>query len=500
MKLNSKATLAFLLAALAISPVLMTACAESKDKEVASSTGGADIVSDTDDGETTLHMPDVPEEDYGSRFIFLTSGSDDDNGVDWITYDVWVEETDAEPINDAVFKRNGMILDHLGITIEEVKTASGQTVLAVAQRAIQSNSPDYDAVMTSVARGLTMGQNGQVYNLNEMPYINLENEWWDQKCTEETRILGKNYFATGDITVIDNDATWTLMFNKQMIEDLTLDVPYELVKSDAWTFDKFGEMIKAGAQDLNSDGKMRWTQDQFGFVTTSASGDGLFYAAGARLVTLDEDLYPTSAINEDFLSTVVEKAGEIFSDKNTVIDNYKNGNITTVQLRNIFEQGRGLFFGEVMQCITRMRDSETDFGVIPWPKLNENQEEYYNMTHNTATKGIVVPLTQADLEKAGAVLEYMAGVSKYTLTVAYYDVCITSKYVRDLESADMLDIILASRVYDLGYICDFGGLYSGVTGLIRDGKTNVASTISSKLKAFNKAMEKMTQKFEDNAS
>ena len=88
----------------------------------------------------------------------------------------------------------------------------------------------------------------------------------------------------------------------------------------------------------------------------------------------------------------------------------------------------------------------------------------------------------------------------YTLTPAYYDICLTSKYMRDEESSEMLDIILASRVFDLGYICEWGSMHQSIKSLILDGKTNVASTISSHLKAFEKAMEKTTERFQDNAS
>ena len=38
--------------------------------------------------------------------MFLTSDDTDTNGADWQTYDVWVEATTGDAINDAVFERN----------------------------------------------------------------------------------------------------------------------------------------------------------------------------------------------------------------------------------------------------------------------------------------------------------------------------------------------------------------------------------------------------------
>ena len=497
-KMQSKTLLALLLAALSAAPAVLSACGESKSTD-AETTTGAPASEESTAEESTSHMPDVPKSDYnGAKFTFLTAGKTD-IGADWETYDVWVESTNAEPINDAVYTRNSMISEHLGVTIQQVKSGEGDTVLATAQRSVQANSDDYDAIMCGLGNAVTMAQDGQIYNLNTLPHLDFANEWWDQKCLAESRILGKVYFATGDITVVDNDATWTLMFNKQMITDMNLDVPYELVKNNAWTFDKFREMIIAGSSDLDSNGKMNYKKDQFGFVTTQNSANGLFFATGARLARLDSDFLPTSAIDVEFFSRVVEKAGEVFADKDHVVDTAKVS-VHPSEMRAVFEQGRGLFYGEVMQCIARMRNSDTDFGVIPWPKLDENQTDFYNMMHSNASKCVAVPMTQQDLEMTGAVLEYMAGASMYTLTPAYIDVCITSKYVRDLESAEMIKLILDSRVFDLGYICGWGGMYSGIVSLITAGKTDVASTISSKQKAFENAMQKTIEKFESSAS
>ena len=51
----------------------------------------------------------------------------------------------------------------------------------------------------------------------------------------------------------------------------------------------------------------------------------------------------------------------------------------------------------------------------------------------------------------------MARISKYTLTPAYYDITLQGKFLRDDESAAMIDIILANRNFDLGMIFDWGG-------------------------------------------
>ena len=50
----------------------------------------------------------------------------------------------------------------------------------------------------------------------------------------------------------------------------------------------------------------------------------------------------------------------------------------------------------------------------------------------------------------GAVIEAMSCESYNCVIPAYYEVSLKNKHARDEESADMLDIIFANRVMDLG--------------------------------------------------
>ena len=151
-----------------------------------------------------------------------------------------------------------------------------------------------------------------------------------------------------------------------------------------------------------------------------------------------------------------------------------------------------------MACVTRMRNSTTDFGLIPFPKYELAQENYYHFVHKTAGKGVCIPTTQADPEMAGLIIEAMAAKSVGTVTEAYYDKALTYKYMRDEESAKMLDMILASRIYDLTYIYDWGSLYSQLKNLIVAGKDTVASTWDKRMSAAEKALTKTVDAYKEN--
>ncbi len=493
-----KRILTALLACLMIAPIL-AACSENQaspsDETTPLSAQSSVLENETvaDSEEEVELQPDIPSLSFnGETFTFLTSGPNDTNGADWVTYDIWVETLTGDVINDSVFERNLYLEDTYDIKIAEYQT-NGTTYEEI-RKEVQASVGAFDVAVTHIENGATLAQSGNLLNLHAIPYIDTEKPWWDPRAAEDLEIMGNLYFATGDITVIDNDATWVLMFNKQMHEDLQLENLYDLVREDKWTWDVMYDMMSQGSVDMNGDGELKWKDDVFGFLTSDASSYGLMYASGEKLVTRDSEKNLVQLADINRLSGVVEAAAKIMGDKNiTFLTGYEGSGSN--DLRIIFEEGRGLFFGEVMQCIIRMRESETNFGLIPWPKYDETQSSFYNWIHTSAGKGICIPVTQTNYEMVGAIVEAMAAKSMYTLTPAYYDVALTYKYMRDEESAEMLDIILNSRIYDIGQIYNFGNMCSSITATITNGTGALASTWARMSKVFNKAMEKAMKNY-----
>ena len=103
-------------------------------------------------------------------------------------------------------------------------------------------------------------------------------------------IGGKVYYATGDMLIIDNDATFSLMFNKDMAKDHGLENFYELVNVGKWTFGKMHEQLLAVTRDLNGDTQITLENDQYGISASQISCEALFYAAG--LIQVKKDLDP----------------------------------------------------------------------------------------------------------------------------------------------------------------------------------------------------------------
>lgn len=93
-----------------------------------------------------------------------------------------------------------------------------------------------------------------------------------------------------------------------------------------------------------------------------------------------------------------------------------------------------------------MRGVETDFGIIPYPKYDENQSEYHSRARYYFPS--VVPATCQDTDFVGYMLETLNYESYKTVIPAYYETALKTKYSRDAESSGKLDLIFASRRID----------------------------------------------------
>ena len=90
-----------------------------------------------------------------------------------------------------------------------------------------------------------------------------------------------------------------------------------------------------------------------------------------------------------------------------------------------------------------------DFGFIPLPKFDEAQEHYLT-TPGAGINFYTVPVTVKDTECVSAVLEGLAILGHQDIIPTYYDTVLKSKYTRDEESAEMLDLIRENIIIDFG--------------------------------------------------
>lgn len=485
--MKTRATAAWLCAAMILSAAA-SSCGTPAEQPV--ETPQKETVSDTEavTGETDKNADalakakaELPQKNYdGYTFTVL-----DRAGDTWGTIDVFSEAENGDTINDAVFKRNRILEEAFNIHIaQKQEDKPGDE----ARTLITADDAAFDVVTDGLNTLGTLASAGCLYDWNEVPGIDLSQPWWDPQASKELSIRNKLFFTTGDISIMDNYGTWCIMFNKSIAQDYDLDDIYEHVRKGTWTISLFYEMAKTAAKDMNGDGVIS-DEDQWGYFSETYNEYGMWAASGETIIKKDKDDLPVLNVLNDRSISVLQLVTEMQQNAAVTLstERVKDGTGSAFT-NNGFGNGSALFIYGGMWLITYFRKFDLNFGVVPAPKFEESQERYYNTYSYGNCTAYGIPVTCRDFERLGTVLEAMAQISKYTLTPAYYDVALKGKYIRDEESAEMLDIILAQRTYDLGNIFDWGGMFSTITGFATAKSPNFASAYAKKESAVQKAI------------
>jgi hypothetical protein len=489
-----KQLLSLLLAALALAGLVSCAAGGSDAPQDVTTAADAAATGDTAAGEETRVYPDLPDEDFeGYVFKVLhwyVTGWDSRRNRD-----IYAEAESGDPINDAVYKRNLKITEQYNVTFS-IENVTQDKVISMTQKFISAGEDAYDLVygrMVDIPPLLTQGSFVDFYAI---PYINLDNPWWDRNSVEKLSVLGKLYLVASDINIIDKDATASVVFNKQYAEDYNFPDLYQIVSKGEWTMDKMMELYKGKTKDVDGNGKID-ENDIYGFLGKHDVTASFYMGGGGTFVSKDENDVPEISFENERNYDIAFKVFEIIYDK----ENFYNQHLMQKPVddplfEKMFPDGHGLFYWTRLDGITSMRASETEFGILPIPKYNAEQENYFNMVSIHTSGLITVPKTATNLDRTGIVLEALAAESKYTLIPAYIDITLKGKYVRDTESEAMLDIIFANRAYDLGDVYGFGGLANNFLSIAGTGNTDIASFYKKYEKATIAAIDKFIAQIE----
>ncbi|MCL1794118.1 MAG: extracellular solute-binding protein [Oscillospiraceae bacterium] len=439
----------------------------------------------------------LPEDFGGYTFHFISRRENSPEWDIWGNRDIYAGEETGETINDAVYRRNRYIEDAYNCNIEEFQSFSMVNDL---RKTIKSGDDEYDVALPPLNQGINLAADGLLLNLGNVGAMNLENKWWDQNANKSLSIGGKLYYTSGDMLILNNDSTGAFVFSKQLIQEHQFDIPYQLVKEGKWTFDVFYSQVKQVSADINGDGKMD-RNDKYGFMQYRDVLHCLFHGAGGNFGEKDGNDFPYFTLDSEKSIMILEKVFEIMNDPANTYRlhmTYNEGVTNAFVLgQSMFEENRVLYYWIRLRDIEPLRSMEADFGILPIPKWDESQTDYFCTVNFHVSTCITIPISSGNPERTGLFLEAFNCKSKYALQPAYYDIALNGKYVRDEESSEMLDIIFANRVYDIGLIGDFGGMRGLIDTMVDKDDRNFISQIEKSKPKVEKDIEKKIEKITD---
>ena len=440
------------LPALLLAALLLASCGDSTaaptDGSTAADTAAPETAAVTEAIPTEADEHPLPEVDMnGMPFRILNYNQ---QTLTWALIDQVVDEENGESINDEIFRRNSRISEKYNVVFAETED---ENVPTTYRKVLMSGEDLYEIGMPYDSQTAALYSDGLIRSWDCLPYVDLERSWWDQNANSVFNIRGKQFAAVGDFYLGMLTRGFVIVFNKELLASADIDENlYDLVRTNQWTLDKYIEIAKMFPADLNGDGKMD-ESDQYGTAGAIKLHFGsLAIGCGAKYFSYDSDGNPYFSVGEDeHTLEVFQKIFDLHDGTNIYFQHYHDTfHSGSNESREMFLEGRSIFQGSSTKGIEYYRDCDFDIGIIPYPKYTEQQKDYHILCSECGVATIPVTLPEERLENVSIILEALSRDGQQNLIPTYKEVVLKSKYSRDEDSAEMLDIIFNASTYDLG--------------------------------------------------
>ena len=408
----------------------------------------------------TSYDPEIEAVDFGGEsFVIFTRTNY--GGSSYEEFDV--QEYTDDIINQAVYDRNIYLEDKYNMEIE-VNTEHKDSVAQVVYQLHLSDLVNFDMVSTTLTHMINLARNGVLAEIGDIPIIDTSAPYWFDDIIDAGTVNNKSFVLAGDANLWVLHSVGATMFNRSMINDLNLTSPYTLIENNEWTYAKLYEMTKE-ANLPNSNSNV--ASNRYGITSTYAVVETMFTGMGGTLVSRDQDGAMSVGYLSDRNIDIITKIVDYWSDTDSALlinrhDSYTSPNGASSNLMmDVFNSGNALFVIEMMYQFPTLIHNEYGVGIVPAPKYDAAQEEYYSFVHQGHATGMGVPnkwLGNSErMDRIGRVMEDMNYKSRSTVRQTYYEDNLRLRRAQDDESYEMLEIVYDRMVMDPGMMLQGAG-------------------------------------------
>jgi len=485
---------------------VLASCSESKENADQGAEGSpapsADVGTVTPEETETEFIDPFAGEDFGGREFRVYTSVDDTDATNGNAFIQGSGELNGEAVNDAVFERNAKVCDLLNISLSFIEASlTYSNHESTIKNQIMAGADEWDVMANDIMAFGSLARDGYLHNIYSNKILDLDQSYWYGDAMRDCQFIeGGMYILIGDYFTDALQSAHALYSNKNMINDHFGDPNYlqNMVFDGKWTFDQMIEVINTVKQDTNGDGTMK-EGDLFGFTCIGMWGSMIPFLIGTDIQFVERtDEGIQYCFNNERSVKILEKLNELF---------YADGALTTLAdysdagLRIVFGAGQSLIIGyNRIGDLTKMRDIEFTIGILPYPKLDEAQENYVSSLHDTSEVGAIpMTLPPTSMDFATTCLEVLCRETGKMVIPKYYEEGLKVKYSNGQDDARLIDLIhdSISSPFPVAFNGTLGGfmLSSCFSSPLSSNSTDFASAYAKSTKVAMKSLEKASNAF-----
>jgi len=492
------------------------ACNDSgvSDDTIVSETASAETesaeIDETEDGETEFDRmsvsDDLPDITFNGRDFRIVTNED-------ALFQLVAEDYTGVATNDVIYDRNKRVEDRFDVKISAFYEGKEPQDVVYLYAMTDEHYVEMADVWSRM--GLSLAADSLCLNWMDMPHINWDKPWWNKEANANGLINGKMFNITGEMAVTAMQYTWALAFNMDLIKDYgySSDELYQTVLDGEWTLDKLIEVGSSIYRDTNGNG-LEDSGDIFGFASYTNIGavtPGVYgnrsmpwvHAIGENFYTINEDKtsFEITLGTEKVYSALEKLVNFHYNVEGTIAYNEQEDD--AVALNDFCDGNVAIYPTTFQSCFTSFANLGFNYGMLPYPKYDTAQEKYYTVPFESySIYQIPCTLPEEDFEFVGVIMEAMNAESWKTVSPTFYDEAMKGRYSVDQTTADILDLIMESRIFDWGYqVAIFAPGYAKTPFVfacqIMDNNIDLASTLAANWDASQEALDLCISFYED---
>ncbi|MBR5452739.1 MAG: hypothetical protein IKV54_01535, partial [Clostridia bacterium] len=386
---------------------------------------------------------DLPDDlDFGGMKVTIIS-----EGDKYKIHDICTDELNSDIVNDSIYNRERYVEERLGVEIENMRVKHGDDLENELVKQHSSDDDTFQIAAYSTFAFTRLIFDGYFHDLYGVNYINTDKPWWSSSFNSEAEIDDKLFVTTGSLSLSLTRYLYAIFYNKDLAKDYInadngkyadLANLYTLVEDGKWTFDKMYELGSSIYVDNNGNTE-RDAEDIYGLGFQSGISVDTFWSS------FDIDIYGKTEDGWFELIVDTEKVYNAMEKLNNMIHNTSgcyNFGVSDGALEDLadsFADNTVLFMNNKLIAIesTTLRNMQSDYGILPFPKYDEKQDGYYSFAHDSYVS-FAIPRTNRNYNASGAVLEALASYTYRETEPAYLDTALKGKYMSDPQSRRML--------------------------------------------------------------
>ncbi len=365
------------------------------------------------------------------------------------------EEVLGDKASDAALQRNALVQENLNIKLNYIEVDYDYNEVFSNIRDLVKSGAEGVHLIINDMRLVSLSTEGIFHDATYGDYFDFSQDYWYDDLMDSISIrTDTRYALAGDYFIDVIRFTDCLVMNKDLYEVFggNGEEIYDIVRNQQWTLDKFYSMLVGGeGYPYNSTyidftgNRKRDTRDTYGFISWDYWGPMMPFlvAANPGYISRTEDGYPQISVYNEKTLSMQEFLIKIYNANETGVGSLYS--FDSQKASKAFFEGRGLFYGgQQLGSLEALEfaSSEINFAILPFPKLDELQENYISTVHDVAEIGFIPStISFSDLNLVSAVVESLCKESAETVIPKYYESTLKVRYSRESANAEMIDIL-----------------------------------------------------------